>query len=106
MFLRGSGAEPVRNSFSKNLERGIGSAEREKAAIRDFVSAIDRDVKEGDRARFVTRPGELSFTWGANAKTLKHDGVETAFWAGYLGPDSPLPSLKEAVAQGVAALRP
>ena len=105
VFLRGSDADTVRNSFTKNLEKGIGSADSEKAAIRDFVSAIDRDVKAGDRARFVTRPGELSFTWGTNSKTLKHDGVETAFWAGYLGPDSPLPSLKDAVAQGVAALR-
>lgn len=105
VFLRGSGADTVRDSFTKNLEKGLGSAEREKVAIRDFVSVIDRDVKEGDRARFVTRPGELSFTWDGNAKTLKHDGVETAFWEGYLGPDSPLPSLKDAVALGVAALR-
>jgi hypothetical protein len=105
VFLRGSDAETVRSSFRKNLEKGIGSAEGEKAAIRDFVSAIDRDVKAGDRARFVTRPGELSFTWGTSSRTLRHGGVQIAFWTGYLGPDSPLPSLKESVAQGVAALR-
>jgi hypothetical protein len=105
VFLRDSDADTVRNSFRKNLEKGIGSADQEKAAIGDFVSAIDRDVKVGDRARFVTRPGELSFTWGTNSRTLKHSGVEAAFWRGYLGPDSPLPSLKDAVAQGIASLR-
>lgn len=105
VFLRGSDAETVRNSFSKNLEKGIGSAGREKAAIRDFVSAIDRDVKVGDRARFATRPGELAFTWGASSRTLRRGGVQVAFWSGYLGADSPLPSLKDAVAHGVAALR-
>jgi hypothetical protein len=106
VFLRSSGPEKVRDSFSKNLEKGMGSDDKAKAAIRDFVSIIDRDIHEGDRAAFVTAASRgLSFSWGGSARSLRHDGIETTFWSTYLGPDSPLPALKESVAQGVAALR-
>jgi hypothetical protein len=101
VFLHDSDAEKVRDSFAKNLEKGLGSSS--KAAIRDFVSGIDHDVKTGDRTQFVTHPvGELTFTSGTSTKTLKHALIARSFWRGYFGPDSPLPSLKESVATGVA----
>ena len=106
VFLRGGDAEPARNGFAKNLEKFLGSGEREKAAIHEFVSAIDRPVVSGDRAIFVTRPaGELTFFFGESTRTLKHERAVSAFWGAYLGPDSPLGSMKEAVANGVAELR-
>jgi hypothetical protein len=105
VFLRSTGAEKVRDTFAGKLEKSLGSAPTERSAIRDFVSVIDHDVREGDRAFFDTRAGTLSLTWGARATTLRRDRVDAAFWNGYLGPDSPLPSLKESVARGVAALR-
>lgn len=104
VFLHDSDAEKVRDSFANNLEKGLGSSSR--VAIFNFVSGIDHDVKAGDRAQFVTRPvGELTFTSGTSTKTLKHARIATSFWRGYLGPDSPLPSLKESVASGVASFR-
>jgi hypothetical protein len=107
VFLRGSGAATIRNSFTKNLEKALGSSPQTREAIRDFVSPVDHDIQSGDRALFLSRPGgELTFSLDSQSKTLKHDRVEATFWESYLGPDSPLPSLKEAVAQGVAGLRP
>lgn len=106
VFLRGGDADKAREGFSKNLEKFLGSGDREKAAIRDFVSAIDRPVSSGDRAVFVSHPGaQLDFTFGANTRSLRHDKAERAFWGAYLGPDSPLGSMKEAIAQAVAGLR-
>jgi hypothetical protein len=106
VFLRGGDAEKAREGFSKNLEKFLGSGDREKAAIRDFVSAIDRPVSSGDRAVFVSHPGaQLDFTFGANTRSLRHEKAERAFWGAYLGADSPLGSMKEAVAQAVADLR-
>jgi hypothetical protein len=106
VFLRGGDAETARNGFAKNLEKFLGSGAREKEAIRAFVSVIDRPVASGDRAIFVTFPaGELTFSFGANARTLRQDKAVSAFWGAYLGPDSPLGSMKEAIAEGVAGLR-
>jgi hypothetical protein len=106
VFLRGGDADKAREGFSKNLEKFLGSGDREKAAIRDFVSAIDRPVNTGDRAVFVSHPGaQLDFTFGANTRSLRHEKAERAFWGAYLGSDSPLGSMKEAIAQAVAEMR-
>jgi hypothetical protein len=104
VFLRDAGAEKIRDGFGKNLLQGIGAGAPEQAAVRAFVSVIDHDVKAGDRAELATRPGELSLTVGGRSRTLRHASVEVAIWRVYFGADSPAPSLKESVAQGVAAL--
>jgi hypothetical protein len=105
VFLRGTDADRVRRSFGDKLAREVGPSTAEQAALHDFIAVIDRDIKEGDRASFSTRAGELSLGWGAANRTLRHAGIERAFWSGYLGPDSPLPSLKDSVARGIAGLR-
>jgi hypothetical protein len=106
VFLRGADADTARNGFAKNLEKFLGSGDPEKAAIRAFVAAIDRAVVSGDRAVFVTRPGgEVTFTFGANTTALKHPRATSAFWSAYLGADSPVGSMKTAVASSVAAMR-
>jgi hypothetical protein len=105
VFLRGLGADSLRENFGKNLLKGLGSGASERAAVRDFVSVIDHDVKQGDRAALATRPGEVSLAWGAQSRTLRHPSVETSLWRVYFGPDSPVSSLKESVARGVASLR-
>jgi hypothetical protein len=105
VFLRSGGADTVRSNFRKNLEKALGSAPPEEAAIQDFVSPIERDVRPGDRAVFTTSPsGSITFAIGSREKVLARSGAEVKFWRAYLGPDSPLPSLKDAVAQGVADL--
>jgi hypothetical protein len=105
VFLRRGGAETVRGSFRKNLEKSLGTGRREEAAIEDFVSPIDRDVSPGDRAEFRTSPGGgVTFALGAREKVLVQPGADVKFWQAYLGPDSPVSSLKDAVARGVADL--
>jgi hypothetical protein len=106
VFLRDAGADTLRGNFIKNLRKSLGSSEADAAALREFVSPIDRDVRNGDRAVFVTHPaGELVFGFGAKSKSLKRSRVDAAFWSAYLGPDSPVGSLKDAIAQGVANFR-
>jgi len=106
VFLRDASADTLRKSFVKNLQKSLGSGDAEAAMIGDFVSPIDRDVKAGNRAVFVTHPGgELVFTFGGRSRTLKRARVDAAFWTAYLGPDSPVGSLRDAVARSVANLR-
>jgi hypothetical protein len=104
VFLRDAGADAVRDGFGKNLLKEMGNRGPEKAAVHDFVAVIDHDVRKGDRAVLATRAGELTLTWGDRSRTLRRTDVERAFWRAYLGPDSPVPSLKHSVARGVAAL--
>jgi hypothetical protein len=105
VFLRSLGADALRDSFGKNLLKGIGSGAPERAAVHDFVSVIDHDVREGERANLTTHPGEVALGWGAQSRTLRHASVETSLWRVYLGADSPVPTLKESVASGVASLK-
>jgi hypothetical protein len=106
VFLRDASADTLRKSFVKNLQKSFGSGDAEAAMIGDFVSPIDHDVKAGNRAIFVTHPeGELVFAFGAKSRSLKRARVDAAFWTAYLGPDSPIGSLRDAVARGVANLR-
>jgi hypothetical protein len=106
VFLRDASADTLRKGFVKNLQKSLGSGDAEAAMIGDFVSPIDHDVKAGDRAVFVTHPeGELVFAFGSKSRRLRRARVDTSFWTAYLGPDSPVGSLRDAVARGVANLR-
>lgn len=102
-FVRNVGAEKMRETFVESLTRALGPGER--ARIDAFVQMLDRDLKEGDRlALRTTAAGGIHVQLGA-PRALDDSKLAGGIWQAYLGPDSNVPTLKESVARGVAALR-
>lgn len=103
VFVRSVGAEKMRETFVESLTRALGAGERPR--IDAFVRMLDRDLKEGDRlALRTTRAGAIQVHLGA-PRVLEDPTLAGGIWQAYLGPDSSVPSLKESIARGTAALR-
>ena len=104
VFVRDVSRDKIKSSFTDSLVQALGP--REKMRIAAFVENLPRGVKSGEHILMRGHVnGDITVRLGDRQQDLHDEVIAPALWIAYLGPDSITPTLKKAVAAGVARLR-
>lgn len=74
-----------------------------KPQVDKLIDTIPGDAKDGQKILLHSHGDKLVIDIAGNAKTIEDKEIASKLWRVWLGPDSVTPSLKESIAQQVAA---
>jgi hypothetical protein len=97
-LVRDISKEKIAGAFRDSLSEVLPPAKVEK-----LIDTIPGDAKNGERILLYSRGDSLVIDIAGNAKTIDDAQIASQLWRVWLGPDAVAPSLKESIAQQVAA---